>query len=94
MLYCDNDAVCEVVWHKKPRDQMMMSLLREFLHVVVTRKFYPVVRKISTTDNHLADHISRRFDALAAQQQFSKFGLHNMVQVMPKRNFFDLTATW
>ena len=94
VLYCDNDAVCEVVWHKKPRDQVMLSLLREFLHVVVTRKFYPVVRKISTTDNHLADHISRRFDAPAAQQQFNKSGLHGMVQVMPKRNFFNLTATW
>ena len=94
VLYCDNDAVCEVIWNKKPRDQTMLSLLREFLHIVVTRKFYPVVRKISTTDNHLADHISRRFDEAAACDQFSKSGLHGMVRVMPKRNFFNLTATW
>ena len=94
ILYCDNDAVCEVIWHKKPRDQIMLSLLREFLFVVVTKKFYPVVRKIASKDNHLADHISRRFDESAAQTLFSKSGLHGMVRVMPKRCFFNLSATW
>ena len=94
VLYCDNDAVCEVVWHKKPRDHMMLSLLREFLHVVVSKKFYPVIRKIATTENHLADHISRRFDEASAQKLFSESGFHRMVRVMPKRNFFNLTATW
>ena len=94
VIYCDNDAVCEVVWRKKPRDQTMLSLLREFLHVVVTRKFYPVVRKISTDDNHLADHISRRFDETAASKVFSQSGLHGMVRVTPKTNYFNVTATW
>ena len=94
VLYCDNDAVCEVIYHKKPRDQMMLTLLREFLYVVVTKKFHPVVRKISTTDNLLADHISRRFDEAAAEDLFSKSGLHGMVRVMPKRNYFKLSATW
>ena len=94
VLYCDNDAVCEVIWHKKPRDQAMLTLLREFLYVVVTKKFFPVVRKISTKDNHLADHISRNFDVKRAKQQFDNAGLHGMVQVMPKSCYFDLSATW
>lgn len=94
VLYCDNDAVCEVIWKKKPRDSVMLSLLREFLYVVVTRKFYPVVRKISSADNHLADHISRHFDTASAKALFSASGLTGMRQVMPKRKFFDLTATW
>ena len=94
VLYCDNDAVCEVIWKKKPKDSMMLSLLREFLYVVVTRKFYPVVRKISSADNHLADHISRHFDTASAKALFSSSGLTGMKQVMPKREFFNLTATW
>ena len=94
VMYCDNDAVCEVIWKKKPRDQMMLSLLREFLYTVVTMKFYPIIRKISSNDNHLADHISRRFDEVAAQQLFSKSGLDGMVRVMPKRSDFKLSATW
>ena len=60
VLYCDNDAVCEVIWHKKPRDQRMLSLLREFLFVVVTKKFHPVVTKISTTDNLLVVDLTRQ----------------------------------
>jgi hypothetical protein len=94
VLYCDNDAVFEVIWKKKPRDSMMLSLLQEFLYVVVTIKFYPVVRKISSADNHLADHISRHFDTASAKALFSSSGLTRMKQVMPKREFFNLTATW
>ena len=94
VLYCDKDAVCEVVWKKKPKDQLMLSLLREFLYVVVNYKFFPVVRKISSKDNHLADHISRRFDEDAADKLFCESGLCDMVQVMPKREFFKLTAAW
>lgn len=94
VLYCDNDAVCEVIWNKKPRNPTMLSLLREFLYVVVTLKFFPVVRKISTSENKLADNISRCFDTDVAQRLFSKSGLHGMVRVMPKKKFFELTATW
>ena len=94
VLYCDNDAVCDVVVHKKPRDPVMLSLLREFLLVVVTRKFYPVIRKISSSDNHIADFISRSFDTTTAQQMFAESGLGKMQQVMPKRKYFEFTATW
>ena len=72
----------------------MLTLVREFLYVVVTKKFFPVVRNITTTNNHLADHISRRFDTNAAKEVFCKAGLDEMVNVMPKRKYFDLTATW
>ena len=30
VIYCDNDAVCDVVYHKKPKDLKMQSLLRDF----------------------------------------------------------------
>ena len=59
MVFCDNDAVCDTVTHRKPRDQALLSLLREFLYLVVTMKFFPVVRKIGTKTNEIADHISR-----------------------------------
>ena len=41
VLYCDNDAVCDSAVHKKPRDPGLLSLLREFLYVVVTKKILP-----------------------------------------------------
>ena len=84
ILFCDNDNVCDTVVHKKPKDPMMLSLLREFLYIVVTKKFFPVVRKIGTKENEMADHISRRFDPEAAEQTF----------VRPRAKYFEMTAPW
>ena len=57
-ILCDNDAVVEVCCNQKPRDDRMAKFLREFLLLVVKYKFIPVVEKISTTDNWIADYIS------------------------------------
>ena len=94
VLYCDNDAVVETVQNKKPRDPALLSLLREFLFVVVTEKFFPVLRKIGTKENDLADFVSRRFDPEAAAVNFSKAGLNNMKLVKPKTRFFEQSAKW
>ena len=94
VLYCDNDSVCDTVVYKKPRDPALLSLLREFLYVVVSKKFFPIVRKIGTKENEMADHISRRFDPEAAAEVFAKYGLLDMVMVKPRDNFFELTAPW
>ena len=93
-LFCDNDAVCDSVTHRKPRDQALLSLLREFLFLVVTKKFFPVVRKIGTKENEIADHISRRFDEDAAAEIFAKFGLKNMRRILPKTTYFNLSSNW
>ena len=93
-VFCDNDAVVETVQNKKPRDPALLSLLREFLFVVVTEKFFPVLRKIGTKENDLADFVSRRFDPEAAAVNFSKAGLHNMQLVKPKTRFFEQSAKW
>ena len=93
-LFCDNDAVCDSVTHRKPRDQALLSLLREFLFLVVTKKFFPVVRKIGTKENEIADHISRRFDEDAAAKIFAKFGLKNMRRILPKTTYFNLSSNW
>ena len=94
VLYCDNDSVCDTVVHKKPRDPALLSLLREFLYIVVSKKFFPIVRKIGTKENEMADHISRRYDGEAAAKVFAKYGLHDMVMVKPRANFFKLSAPW
>lgn len=94
VMYCDNDAVVETIHKKKPKDTAMLSLLREFLFVVVTNKFFPVVRKIGTKENEIADFVSRRFDKDGANTMFAKAGLGSMELVNPKTRFFDLSAKW
>ena len=93
-IFCDNDAVCETLVNRKPRDTALLSLLREFLHLVVTWKFFPIVRKINTKKNEIADHLSRRYDSIAAAKVFSKFNLFDMLQVEPKTTFFNLSSNW
>ena len=94
VIYCDNDCVCDTIQNKKPRDPNLLTLLREFLYVVVSKKFFPVLRKIGTKENNIADFISRRFDKQAAAKVFSESGLPEMNIVHPSKNFFNLSANW
>ena len=94
IIYCDNDSVCDTIEYRKPRDPTLLSLLREFLHVVVAKKFFPVVRKIGTKENALADHISRRYDSDAAEKMFETNGLHDMVKIKPRAQFYNMSANW
>ena len=93
-IFCDNDPVVEVIAGERPKDPKMLSLLREFVYLVCTLKFYPVMRKISSADNFLADHISRRFDHAAAQSLFSNNGLPEMTLVDVPDKLFDMIAPW
>ena len=93
-MFCDNDAVVDTINHKKPKDSALLSLLREFLFIACSHKFLPVVRKISTTDNYLADHISRRHDPGAAAKMFYEAGLPSMVEVEVPDLSFVLTDAW
>ena len=93
-LFCDNDAVVQAVNHKKPKDPKLLSLLREFFFIAVSHKFIPVVRKISTKDNFLADHISRNFDSDAASKLFCGNGMPDMVKVVVPDQSFKLSDIW
>ena len=57
-------------------------------------KFFPVVRKIGTKENHLADHISRRHDPEAAAKVFTEAGFPNMEMILVSDLSFKLTEPW
>ena len=94
VIWCDNDAVVDTITYRRPKDPSLLSLLREFLYVVVTKKFFPVVRKINTKDNFLADFISRRHETDAAVAAFEKAGLHGMEINEVTDSSFKLTEPW
>ena len=72
----------------------MLSLLREFKYLVCKHRFYPTMRKISSEDNVIADHISRRHDADAAQELFNEHSLGHMDLIDAPDRLFDLTNPW
>ena len=57
-IFCDNDAVCDVVNNMKPKDNNMQAYLREFLYWVCKFNFYPMISKINTKENDIADFLS------------------------------------
>ena len=93
-IFCDNDAVVDVINFEKPRDPVMLSLLREFIFIVCQKKFVPVLRKIGTQENNLADHISRRFDQEAARDLFEQHALLDMQHITAPDILFNLSAPW
>ena len=93
-LFCDNDAVCDTIVYQKPRDPDLGSLLREFLYIVCLKKFAPIVRKIDTKSNYLADHVSRRYDHDSAVKLFHSVGKPGMRRVNIPDHRFKLSAPW
>ena len=68
--FCDNDSVCDVVTNLKPKHVKMQAHLREFLYWVCKFNFVPVVSKIGTKENDIADFLSRNFSEDVAAQFF------------------------
>ena len=93
-LYCDNTAVVDVCNYQKPRDAEMSRFLREFLLLVVKYKFHPVVKKISTSDNWVADYLSRKFDEESHDTFFRKHKMSEMLRINIPDYKFTLAACW
>ena len=93
-LFCDNTAVVDVCNNQKPRDPMMAKFLREFLLLVVTYKFHPIVKKISTTDNWVADFLSREFEQADHEKFFDKHKMSPMTKINVPDYKFSFSASW
>ena len=93
-LFCDNTATVEVCVNQKPRDPMMAKFLREYLLLVVKFKFYPVLKKISTTDNWIADFLSRQFSPQAHSAFFEKHGMTPMTEISVPDHQFSFSDFW
>ena len=93
-IYCDNDAVCDVVTYNKPKDAKMQSLLREFLFFVCHFNFCPVVSKIGTKENLVADFLSRNFNSNDASDFFARNSLGSLKNIPLIDSMFDWQADW
>ena len=94
-FFCDNDAVCDVISYLKPKDSNMQIYLREFLFWVCYYNFHPIVTKIATKENDIADFLSRNYSKSDADIFFAK---ENFPPPQTKLRFsdsdFTLQADW
>ena len=93
-IFCDNEAVVEVLQKEKPKNPKMLELLQEFLFIVCTRKFTPCFKKIGSKANEVADFISRRHDTVAISAFFKSKGLPMRTPIDAPDNLFKLQANW
>ena len=93
-IYCDNDAVVDVLTYNKPKDSKMQSLLREFLYYVCAFNFLPVASKIGTKENSIADFLSRNFNTDDAMAFFIRQGLGPLKFIPLHDSMFEMKADW
>ena len=93
-IYCDNDAVCDTIMHQKPKDPTLQQLLREFLFWVCSFNFHPIIEKISTKGNHVADFISRNHDSEDIDNYFESCGLPKQTRLHVSLDWFKYHADW
>ena len=93
-IHCDNAAVVQSINFLKPKDQEMQRCLREFLYFVTKFKFEPVMVRIPTKDNFLADFISRNYDPADIKKKFADYGVPKMKKIEVNDDMFNFIADW
>ena len=93
-MYCVNDSCCDVINFGRPKDKTMVDLFREFTYRVCVFKFDPVVRKISSEANLIADYVSRNH----VEDDHRVFFLANDIDIKKpveaKDDLFLYSAPW
>ena len=93
-IFCDNNSVCEVICNLKPKDLKMQSYLREFLYSVCKYNFQPIVSKINTRENDIADFLSRNYNDEDAALFFQRENLCLPEKVEISNFHYDFVADW
>ena len=93
-IFCDNDAVCDVILYLKPKDFKMQVYLREFLFWVCKYNFHPIVTKIGTKENDIADFLSRNYSDEDASMFFTRENLPPQIKLINSESDFELEADW
>ena len=94
VIYCDNDAVCETCTNQKPKDEKLQKLLREFLYWVCAYNFFPIIHKIGTKENFIADFLSRVYNTEAINNYFESLSLPMQLKRDIPSDWFGFKADW
>ena len=94
VIFSDNDSVCDVISYSKPKDPGMQMYLREFLFWVCRYNFHPIVSKISTKDNDIADFLSRNYFESDANSFFARENFPTQTKLFLTDSDFTLQADW
>ena len=72
----------------------MQKLLREFLYFVCKFNFHPLVSKIGSKENEVADFLSRVYDATLIDDHFESLGYKDQKKLDIPADWFLCKADW
>ena len=72
----------------------MQVYLREFLYWVCRYNFHPIVSKIDTKENDIADFLSRNYSDSDADLFFTRENLPPQTKLSNIESDFELEADW
>ena len=93
-IFCDNDSVCDVIHYLKPKNPDMQIYLREFLFWVCKYNFHPLVSKIASKENDIADFLSRTYLQGDIDLFFARENLPPQNRLTFSETDFTLIADW
>jgi hypothetical protein len=93
-IYCDNEAVVQTIIHQKPSDPELQNCLREFFFHVCAFKFQPILLRVTTSDNDIADFLSRNNNSEDIQKMFEAKSITGMKEVKIGDDMFDFIGNW
>ena len=93
-FYCDNEACVQTINHQKPSDQALQACLREFFYHACHFKFQPVLLRITSEANDLADFLSRNHNENDIDAKFISRGISNMKPVKITDDMFTFVGDW
>jgi len=97
LIFCDNEAVVSVIQSGRSRDGILQAGLRELNYLCTINSVDIVPRHLSSSDNRLADHLSRWNLSPSHAQAFyalaSKTG-HKLIEEHVSNDLFRFTHPW
>ena len=93
-IYCDNESCVQTITHQKPSDPALQECLRELFYHACCFKFQPVLLRVSTKDNDIADFISRNHNKHDIEAKFLSKGFSSMKPVEITDTMFTFIGDW
>ena len=94
VIYCDNDASCDAITYQKPKDPKLQMLVRTLLFLQCKYSFSIKAEKISSSDNRIADFLSRCQNHSKIDKFFIENGIPLKQCIKVKDSDFIIKDLW
>ena len=94
-MFCDNQAVCQIINTGKSRCTILQDCLREIAFLAAIHEFQVRMVHLNSESNRISDHLSRwDLDIAHKQKFFDLVKAERVIESIVSQDLFNLTHTW